>query len=155
VASIKERLQEVESRLDALEAALGGDAAKVDAIRLKLQQARVPLAAAVASETKAPTKSKWGRTMGGTTPPTENPLDVALDALTADVAGETTVDASATTLINGIPGIVAAAVAAATAAGATPAELARLAALEATLQANVAPLQAAITANTPSAPAAS
>ena len=88
---------------------------------------------------------------GGGTAPAENALDTALDALTADVTAEQTVDASAATLINGIPGIVAAAVAVAQSQGASPAEIARLQALGTTLQANVAPLQAAITANTPAA----
>jgi hypothetical protein len=80
-------------------------------------------------------------------------LDDAITALTAQVAAEATVDASAVALLNGIPTLIANAVAQATAAGATPAQLAAIANLGTALQAAQAPLAAAVAANTPAAPA--
>ncbi len=85
---------------------------------------------------------------------TMSQLDDAITALTAQVAAQTTVDQSAVTLINGIPGMIATAVANATAAGATPAQLAAIAALGTSLAAAAAPLAAAVSANTPVAPPA-
>lgn len=76
-------------------------------------------------------------------------LDDQIVALQADVAQETTVEASAITLINGIPALIANAVAAAQAAGATPAELASLTALGTAITNSSAGLAAAVTANTP------
>ncbi len=76
-------------------------------------------------------------------------LDDAITALTAQVATDTTVIASAVTLINGIAAQIAAAVAAATAAGATPAQLAAITALGTSLATSDAALAAAVAANTP------
>jgi hypothetical protein len=72
-----------------------------------------------------------------------------LNALTAAVANETTIDQSAVTLIQGIPALIQAAVNAALAEGATPTQLASFSALNAQLQQNATALQAAVTANTP------
>lgn len=83
---------------------------------------------------------------------TQNQLDVDIAALTAQVTADQTVEASAITLLNAIPAMIASAVAAATAAGATPAELDAVTALSAALQTNSAALAAAVTANTPVAP---
>jgi hypothetical protein len=78
-------------------------------------------------------------------------LDDNIAALQAEVAADETVEASATTLVNGIPGLIAVAVAKATAAGATPAQLQAITDLGASLKAATAPLAAAVTANTPAA----
>ncbi len=83
-----------------------------------------------------------------------NALDQAISDLTAAVTKETTVEASAVVLLNGIPALIAKAVADATAAGATPTELASLNALGVAIAASSAPLAAAVTANTPPAPPA-
>jgi anti-sigma factor ChrR (cupin superfamily) len=80
-------------------------------------------------------------------------LDDKIAALTAEVANETTVEESAVALLNGIPKMIADAVAAAQAAGATPAQLQSLTDLQTTLAANDTSLAAAVTANTPAAPA--
>ena len=80
-----------------------------------------------------------------------NALDTQIATLQAEVTAETTVEASAVTLIQGIPALIAAAVVQAQAAGATPAELASLTALANQITANSAGLSAAVTANTPSA----
>jgi len=66
-----------------------------------------------------------------------------LDQLTADVANETTVDASVETLLTNLSAQI-------TAAGTDPVALK---ALTDQMEANAAALSAAITANTPSAPA--
>lgn len=71
--------------------------------------------------------------------------------LTNEITNATTIEASATTLINGIAQRIADAVAAAIANGATAAELQPVADLGTQLQAQSDALQAAITANTPSA----
>ena len=76
----------------------------------------------------------------------------SLTDLTAEITNATTVEQSATTLINGIAQRIADAVAAAIANGATAEELAPVADLGKTLQAQSDALQAAITANTPAAP---
>jgi|ERR1700722_7086228 len=81
-----------------------------------------------------------------------NALDAQIANLTADVSAETSVEQSAITLINGIPGLIATAVTAAQAAGATPAELTALTTLGASISASSAALSAAVTANTPVAP---
>lgn len=81
-------------------------------------------------------------------------LDDEITQLTAQVANDTTVEASAVTLINGFAAQLAAAVAAAAAAGATPAQLAALQALGTTITANNTSLAAAVAANTAAAPAA-
>lgn len=73
----------------------------------------------------------------------------AIDALTADVTQETTVNQSAITLIQGFPALIAAAIAAAQAAGATPAQLAAFDTLNATIASNATALAAAVTAGTP------
>jgi len=88
--------------------------------------------------------------MSGTTDTIANELT----NLTTDVTNETSVEASAITLINGIPALIAAAVAAAQGAGATPAQLAAFATLGQQITASSANLAAAVTANTPAAPAA-
>lgn len=77
-----------------------------------------------------------------------NALDNEITALQTAVANETTVNQSAITLIQGIPGLIATAVAAAQAAGATPAELSALTALQTTIANNATGLAAAVTANT-------
>lgn len=73
----------------------------------------------------------------------------AIDALTADVAQETSVNQSAITLIQGIPALISAAVAAAQAAGATPDQLAAFDSLNSTIAANSAALSSAVTSGTP------
>jgi hypothetical protein len=78
-----------------------------------------------------------------------NPLDAAIASLTARVNAATTVEDSATIYINSVPGLIAAAVAQAQAAGATPAQLKAITDLGAALDTASAPLQAALTANTP------
>ena len=88
--------------------------------------------------------------MSGTTDTIANELT----SLTTDVTNETTVEASAITLINGIPALIQAAVAAAQGAGATPAQLAAFATLGQQITTSSASLAAAVTANTPAAPAA-
>ena len=77
-----------------------------------------------------------------------------LATLQADVSAETTVEASAITLIQGFAAQLAAAVAAAQAAGATPAQLASLSTLGTTITTSSAALAAAVAANTPAAPPA-
>jgi len=76
-------------------------------------------------------------------------VDAAIANLTTQVEAETSVNASAITLINGFPAMIAAAVAAAQAAGATPAQLAAFDALGSSIQANADSLAAAVTTNTP------
>lgn len=76
-------------------------------------------------------------------------LDDAIAALTGAVTSATTIEASATVFINGVPKLIADAVAAAQAAGATPAQLQAITDLGTALTAASAPLQAALTANTP------
>jgi len=78
-------------------------------------------------------------------------LQDQIDALTAQVAQDTTVEGSATALINGFQARLDAAVAAATAAGATPAQLQALTDLSATLKTSSDALSAAVVANTPAA----
>jgi len=78
-------------------------------------------------------------------------LQASIDALTAQVAAETEVNASAVTMINGFSARLQAAIDAATAAGATPAQTAALDALASSVQSNTAELSAAMTANTPAA----
>lgn len=78
-----------------------------------------------------------------------NPLDDAIAALTARVTNATTVEASATVFINSVPGLIADAVAQAQAAGATAAQLQAMTDLGSALDQASAPLQAALTANTP------
>ncbi len=75
-----------------------------------------------------------------------NPI---LDALAAQVTASTSVEASATTLINGIAARIQAAVDAAIAGGATAAELAPVQAEVDALNAGSTALNAAIVANTP------
>lgn len=72
-------------------------------------------------------------------------LSAALDALTAQVAQNTSVESSAVTLIQGIAAQLAA-------AGTDPAALA---ALQAQLNSSATALAAAVAANTPAAPAGS
>jgi len=72
-------------------------------------------------------------------------------ALTAEVEAATTVEDSATTFINGVPGLIASAVAAAVVNGATPEQLQPLTDLGTALQAKSDALTAALTANTPAA----
>jgi hypothetical protein len=78
-----------------------------------------------------------------------NTVQQAIDALTADVAQETTVNQSAIALIQGVPALITAAIAAASAAGATPAQLAAFDALNTSLAVNTSALAAAVTAGTP------
>lgn len=80
-------------------------------------------------------------------------IQEALTALTATVAAETAADKSAIALINGIPALIAQQVAAAQAAGATPAQLQGFTDLGNQLAGSAADLAAAVTANTPAAPA--
>jgi hypothetical protein len=68
--------------------------------------------------------------------------------LEAQVTAGTTVEDSATTFINGVPGLISTAVAAAVANGATAAQLQPLTDLGAALQAKSNALSAAIVANT-------
>ena len=76
----------------------------------------------------------------------------SLDALSAQITNATTVEASATALINGIAAQIASAVQAAIANGATAAELKPVSDLGTALQTQSDALQAAVTANTPAAP---
>jgi hypothetical protein len=78
---------------------------------------------------------------------TEDALTQNVAALQADVAAETTVEQSAITLLNGIPGIVSAALA--QAGVSATAAAAAVATIDATVKANAAALAAAVTANTP------
>lgn len=73
----------------------------------------------------------------------------ALTGLTADVAAEKTVVASAVTLITGIPGLIQAAIATALAAGATPDQLQSFSDLSDQIEGDSTGLQGAVTANTP------
>ena len=73
----------------------------------------------------------------------EYQMDGELDALTAQVAANTTVETSAVTLIQGLAAQIAAAAN----------DPAKLTALTATLKTSADALAAAITANTPAAPA--
>jgi hypothetical protein len=75
-------------------------------------------------------------------------IDDEIAALQAEVARDTTVMGSATTLINGIQARVDAAVAAATAAGATPEQLAEIQAVSDSLKTSADDLATAVTANT-------
>ncbi len=79
-------------------------------------------------------------------------LDDAITALTAEVSKDTTVIASAITLIKGIAAQIQAAVDAALAAGATPAQLKALTDLQASVAANDTALAAAVAAGTPPPP---
>ncbi len=74
-------------------------------------------------------------------------LDDQITALTAEVARNATVEASALALIQGIPKLIADAVAKATAAGATPAQLASFTTLTSSLAAKDTELAAAVGAN--------
>jgi hypothetical protein len=87
--------------------------------------------------------------MSGTT----DTLTAEIAALQADVAADSTVEASAVTLIDGFAAQLAAAVAAASAAGATPDQLSALNALHTSIEASSAGLSAAVAANTPAATA--
>jgi hypothetical protein len=78
-------------------------------------------------------------------------IDDEVTALTADVAAEATVEASAVTLLNGINARIDAAVQAALAAGATTAQLQAIADASAAIKAQTADLSAAVVANTPAA----
>ncbi len=78
-------------------------------------------------------------------------LDDQIAALTAKVAALKTVEDSAVTLITGIPAMIAKAVSDALAAGATPEQLQAITDLGAALDANAAPLAAALAQNTPAA----
>ncbi len=80
-------------------------------------------------------------------------LDDKIQALTDAVAAETTVNASAVTLLNGIPGLIADAIAKASGAGATPAQLQAIQDLADKVAANKGDLAAAVTAGTPGTPA--
>src|SRR4051812_41394456 len=81
----------------------------------------------------------------------ELPMTAATDALAADVAAQKTVIASAVTLINGLPALVANAVRTAMeASDATAAQVeAALTQADIDVKAGTADLQAALTANTP------
>lgn len=72
-------------------------------------------------------------------------------ALTAEVTAATTVEDSAITFIDGVPGLITSAVNAALANGATSEQLQPLTDLGAALQAKSDALAAAVTANTPAA----
>jgi TolA-binding protein len=80
-------------------------------------------------------------------------LDTEIGNLAANVAQLTTVDDSAVALLNGISQQLAAAIAAAQAGGATAAQLQSLNDLNAAVAAKSGDLAAAVTANTPAAPA--
>lgn len=81
-------------------------------------------------------------------------LDDQITALTNEVTKQTTVDASAVALLQGISAQLAAALAAG--ANGSPAQIAALQALQTTLANNDATLAAAVVANTPaSVPAGS
>jgi hypothetical protein len=82
---------------------------------------------------------------------TTDSLSSDIASLQAAVANEVTVEQSAITLINGIPGMIASAVAAAQAAGATPDQLTALANLQSQISSSATALAAAVTANTPAA----
>lgn len=79
-------------------------------------------------------------------------LDDKIAELTTEVANDSTVIASAVTLINGFAAQLAAAIAAALAAGATATQLQSLTDLKTTLLANDDALAAAVAANTPPIP---
>jgi hypothetical protein len=79
-------------------------------------------------------------------------LDTEITTLTTDVSNDTSVEQSATTLINGFAARLQAAIDAATAAGATPAQLTSLDGLHTQLTQNASDLAAAVAANTPAPP---
>jgi hypothetical protein len=81
-----------------------------------------------------------------------NTVQEAFDALTAEVAKNTTVEKSALALIQGFAAQLAAAVAAAQAAGATAAQLQGFSDLQDTLTANDTELAAAVQAGTSANP---
>jgi hypothetical protein len=78
-------------------------------------------------------------------------LDSTIGALTTEVTNATTVEASATAFVNGVPGLITAAVDKAVAAGATKAQLQAITDLATALKAKSSQLSDAITANTPHA----
>jgi uncharacterized protein YunC (DUF1805 family) len=80
-------------------------------------------------------------------------LDAEITTLTNNVAQLTTVDQSAIALLNGLSQQLAAAIAAAAAGGATADQLQQLNNLNASVAAQSGDLAAAVTANTPAAPA--
>ncbi len=75
-------------------------------------------------------------------------MQTAIDSLTQQVAAETTVNASAVTLINGFAARLQTAIDAATAAGASPAQVQALTDLAASVETNTASLSAAVASNT-------
>lgn len=84
----------------------------------------------------------------------ETTLDKQIADLQTEVTNETAVEQAALKLIQGIPALIAAAIASAQAAGATTAQLQAISDLQDKLAANDSELSAAVTANTPAAPAA-
>ena len=78
-------------------------------------------------------------------------LDDAIAALTAQVSQTTTVDGSATALVNSIPSLIQKAVDAALAQGATPTQLSELTDLVTALKNGSTPLAAAVAQNPPAA----
>lgn len=79
-------------------------------------------------------------------------LQDSIDALKATVAQETTVEASAVALLNGLSAQLAAALAAAANAGATADQLQALTDLNTQIGGDTAALSAAVTANTAPTP---
>ena len=77
-----------------------------------------------------------------------------IDDILANVTAANTVEQSAIVFINGVPALIQAAVAQAQANGATAAQLQPVTDAATQLKANADALAAAITANTPAAPAA-
>lgn len=73
-----------------------------------------------------------------------NPLDVAIDELTQEVAEEETIIDSAIVFIKGVPGLIQTAVDAALAQGATPSQLAQITALKDKLDAKGKAIEAAL-----------
>lgn len=80
-------------------------------------------------------------------------IDDELAALKQAVNDEATVEASAIALMNGIPNLISTAVDAALAAGATPVQLQAVTDLITQVQSQSGGLAAAVTTNTPAAPA--
>jgi hypothetical protein len=79
----------------------------------------------------------------------QSQLDTDIAALQAAVERDTTVEQSAITLLNGIPGMISTAIQQALAAGATQQQLQAVEALASSLQSNADALAQAVAANTP------
>jgi hypothetical protein len=136
-SSNRSQLDRIEVKIDTLLAFFGN----IPQITAKLKASADALAAAVAANQPKPSPHMETSTMA-------NPI---IDALTAQVTAQLTVEQSALTLINGFTARMQAAVTAALAGGATAADLAPITAELSTMQSSATALSAAVVANTPAA----